>query len=186
MLAASTGGPSALFQLVSDLPADLAAPIVVAQHMLPAWLPHFVVSLGEYGSLRARTAEEDMPIEPGCIYVAPGDRHLTLARRNHRLVARLDASPPVNGCRPAADPLFVSAASVCRASVLGVVMTGLGVDGLAGARAIAMAGGTVFAQDEDSSDAWGMPGSVVKAGLAHAILPLDQLAPAIAERAGAK
>lgn len=186
VIAVSTGGPVALMAFARALPRDCAVPILIAQHMLPAFVPGLAASLQERSDLLAVMAEDGMLLRPGCIYLAPGNHHLVIERAEHRLVARLDAGPPENGSRPSADPLFRSAARVCGAGALGVVMTGLGADGLAGSREILRVGGQVYAQDEATSAAWGMPGAVVKAGLAERVLPLDELASAVAFRVAAR
>jgi two-component system chemotaxis response regulator CheB len=117
-----------------------------------------------------------MALEPGKAVLAPGDWHMVVERVDGRLRVKLNQNQPENSCRPAVDPLFRSAAEVCGGQVLGVVMTGMGQDGTRGAHAIRDAGGQILVQDEASSVVWGMPGSVVKAGLAHQIVPLPQLA----------
>jgi two-component system chemotaxis response regulator CheB len=127
-------------------------------------------------------ASDGLVAAPGTVVLAQGGAHLLAARAGDRVVLRLGDGPPENSCRPAADPLFRSAVQAWGCGTLAVVMTGMGRDGSAGAAAVRSAGGAVLAQDEQSSVVWGMPGAVVRAGLADAVLPLDDLAGEIAAR----
>jgi two-component system chemotaxis response regulator CheB len=124
-----------------------------------------------------REAEDGEEINAGTIYVAPGGKHMKVARRNGVAVVEIDNGPMVNFCKPAVDPMFASAAAVWGAWVLGLVLTGMGSDGLHGAQAIVGAGGSVMAQDEATSVVWGMPGQVTNAGLCSAVLPINEIAP---------
>jgi two-component system, chemotaxis family, protein-glutamate methylesterase/glutaminase len=181
MVGASTGGPKAIGQVLSDLGAALrAVPILVVQHMPPIFTAVFAEHLSAQIGMQAREAEDGEALVPGRVYVAPGGRHMGLARDGaERPVIRLDDSPPVNFCRPALDVLFRDAAAVFGASALAVVLTGMGSDGLHGARALVQAGAGVIAQDEATSTVWGMPGQVARAGLAREVLPLEGIAGAI-------
>ncbi len=184
-IAASTGGPRALAALLAKLPADFAAPILVVQHMPRTFTRHLADGLAAQCDLRVDEAEDGAPLEAGRVWVAPGERHLVLARRGDAWRLALDDSPPVNACRPSADPLFRSLAHAFGGGALAVVMTGMGRDGLDGARAVREAGGRVLVQDEATSVVWGMPGNVARAGLADAALAPESLAAEIAERASA-
>jgi len=115
-------------------------------------------------------------ISAGSVYLAPGGRHMKVSRRDGTAVISLEDGPLVNFCKPAVDPMFTSAAEVWGSKVLALVLTGMGADGLAGARKIVAAGGHVFAQDEATSVVWGMPGQVTNAGLCSAVLPLPEIA----------
>ena len=121
-------------------------------------------------------------LESGCIYVAPGGKHLEAREEDGKLVARLTDEPPENFCKPAVDPLFRSVTKIFGERTLAVVLTGMGHDGLKGARDLTRAGGTVLAQDEASSVVWGMPGAVATAGLCTQVLPIDQLGEATERR----
>jgi two-component system chemotaxis response regulator CheB len=123
----------------------------------------------------AREGRDGDPVLPGTILVAPGGRHMGLAGSATRPVVRLNDGPPENFCRPAVDVLFREAAGIFGASALATVLTGMGSDGTQGARHLIKAGATVIAQDEATSIVWGMPGSIVKAGLAQEILPLESI-----------
>jgi two-component system chemotaxis response regulator CheB len=120
-------------------------------------------------------AKDGDAILPGRILLAPGDRHLMVCRKGFGLVAHLSDAPPENFCRPAVDPMLRTACDAVDGRVLVAMLTGMGQDGLLGARKIIEAGGALVAQDEGSSVVWGMPGAVARAGLAHAVLPLSQI-----------
>jgi two-component system chemotaxis response regulator CheB len=187
LIAASTGGPQALGVVLPELCAGLAAPVFVVQHM-PAGFPEFTRSLADVLArqagrpvVEARDGEE---AAPGTVYVAPADRHLLLrAGRGRSVLTGLNDQPKENGFRPSADVLFRSAAGVLGGEAVAVVLTGMTCDrvgdGTAGLRPLKRAGAYVIAQDEPTSVVWGMPGSVVAAGLADAVLPLREIAPAV-------
>jgi len=118
----------------------------------------------------------DMPVKPGTVYIAPGDHHMEVTRRGTDVFTKLHSGPPENFCRPAVDVLFRSVARVYGAATLAVIMTGMGQDGKRGAEALRTAGAEIVAQDEASSVVWGMPGAVATAGLANAVLGLDDIA----------
>ncbi|KAA2235815.1 chemotaxis response regulator protein-glutamate methylesterase [Salinarimonas soli] len=180
LVGASTGGPRAVAQVLGGLGASLQrVPILVVQHMPPIFTAVFAEHLATHTGMIAREPEHGERLTAGRIYVAPGGRHMGLAKDGTAVSIRLDDSPPVNFCRPAVDVLFRDAAAVFGASALAVVLTGMGSDGTNGARALVETGATMIAQDEATSTVWGMPGSIAKAGLAHEILPLDGIAPAL-------
>ena len=185
VIAASTGGPEALSTLFRSLAVPLGIPVVVVQHMPPMFTTLLAARLdGVSGpsGLRVAEATDGAPVVPGQALLAPGDHHLEVHREGARLVARLTQGPRENFVRPAADVLFRSAAQACGPGVLAVVLTGMGRDGQAGARAICDAGGTVVVQDLASSVVWGMPGSVAEAGLADDVLPISGIGAAITAR----
>ncbi|NJD18363.1 MAG: chemotaxis protein CheB, partial [Gemmatimonadetes bacterium] len=134
-------------------------------------------------SRRCVEASDGLEVTAGTTYVAPGDHHMTVEARGGTAVLRLDQEPPLNFCRPAADPLFRSAATAYGPALTAVVLTGMGHDGLEGVRAVSAGGGTVIAQDQPTSVVWGMPGAVVGQGLAHHVLPLREIAPVLDEQA---
>lgn len=179
---ASTGGPRALATLLERLPRDLAAPIVIVQHMPPLFTRSLAERLDGGTPLRCAEGEDGAVLEPGTVWIAPGNWHMTVAREGSAAVLRLTGEPPENSCRPAADPLFRSVADVYGAGALAVVLTGMGQDGLRGAERIKQRGGAVLVQDEASSVVWGMPGAVAKAGLADRVLPVRDIAAEIARR----
>ncbi len=183
-MALSTGGPNALAEILAALPADFPAPIVVVQHMPNVFTRFLAERLNGQTSLSVVEAAEGQAVQRGGVYVARGDFHLSLTRRNGQIVTALGQEPPENSHRPAADVLFRSVADVYGAHALALVMTGMGQDGLRGSEEIRRAGGCVLVQDEASSVVWEMPGHVVQAGLADAVLPLGALAAELMRRAG--
>jgi two-component system, chemotaxis family, protein-glutamate methylesterase/glutaminase len=182
----STGGPNALTLLLSALPADFPLPILIVQHMPALFTSMLAERLQRAASRPCVEAAEGMVVEGGRTYVAPGDYHMTARAEGGVTLLGLSQTPPENFCRPSADPLFRSLAAVYGSSLTAVVLTGMGHDGLEGAKAVVGAGGHVVVQDEATSVVWGMPGAVAQAGLAHEVLPLEAIAPAIDEQARAR
>jgi two-component system chemotaxis response regulator CheB len=178
----STGGPDALTVVLQGLPTDLAVPMVVTQHMPPVFTKMFAERLNRSTPLTVVEAGDGMTLEPGTVYIAPGDKHLVLQRRGTATVTQLSGAPPENSCRPAVDVMFRSVSALYGAAAYAVVLTGMGHDGRAGAKELRTAGAEVLAQDEATSVVWGMPGAVVGAGLADAVLPLDRIASAVVTR----
>ncbi len=172
----STGGPNALAEVIPHIPKDCPVPILIVQHMPPV----FTKCLAERLSIKANIPiHEGQPgdvLSAGQAWIAPGDYHMGVERKGTQIVLAMNQDPPENSCRPAVDVMFRSVAKVYHANVLCAVLTGMGQDGMRGAEVIREAGGVVLAQDEASSVVWGMPGAVVQAGLAHAVLPLSQMA----------
>jgi two-component system chemotaxis response regulator CheB len=173
VIGVSTGGPAALEVFLPRIPASFALPILIVQHMPRLFTGLLAERLNGLCAVRVREAASGVKPEPGVVEIARGDWHLELAR-DFRL--RLHQNEPENFCRPSVDALFRTAAVATGGRLLGVILTGMGSDGLAGCRAIRAAGGTVFAQDAATSVIWGMPGAVVNAGLANKILPLEGMA----------
>jgi two-component system chemotaxis response regulator CheB len=172
----STGGPQALTGLVRKIGGLIdRAPILITQHMPPTFTTILAEHLARVSGRPAREGQHGEEIKSGTIYLAPGGKHMTVTRRDGTAVIALDDGPQVNFCKPAVDPMFTSAAAVWGQWVLGLVLTGMGADGLRGAHAIVGAGGAVITQDEASSVVWGMPGQVTMAGVSSAVLPLDQI-----------
>ena len=178
VIGSSTGGPQALNAIVTQIGSVLdRAPVLITQHMPPTFTTILAEHLARLTKRPAREAVEGEEVNAGTIYLAPGGRHMSVVRRDGIAVIALNDGPLVNFCKPAVDPLFSSAAEVWGPKVLGLVLTGMGSDGLRGAQAIAAAGGSILAQDEPTSVVWGMPGQVAHAGLCSAVLPLDEIAP---------
>lgn len=178
-IGASTGGPNALAQILSELPADFPVPILIVQHMPVMFTRIFAERLNGLSRLTVREATEGARVERGSVWIAPGGAHMLLVRDPEpRIVLSYD--PPVNFCRPAVDVLFRSVASAYGPRALCAVLTGMGHDGLHGAEVVRRLGGRVFAQDQQTSVVWGMPGYVVRAELAHEVLPLPSVAGALA------
>lgn len=175
-IAASTGGPNALAAVLKAIPVDFPLPILITQHMPPAFTAALADRLARETGRPCREAQAGERIVAGRTYVAPGDHHMTVMTREREPVIRLDQGPPENHCRPAADPMLRSVASVYGPAALAVVLTGMGEDGCRGCAEIRRRGGRIVAQDEATSVVWGMPGAVVHAGLADSVLPLERIA----------
>lgn len=178
----STGGPNALATLFKGFPKDFPLPIVIVQHMPPMFTALLAERLQALGSVAFHEAKQGQRILPGHAYIAPGGKHLEVRREGLHTVAYLHEAPPENSCRPAVDVLFRSVAAVYGMASLGVVLTGMGQDGLRGCQLLREKQAQVVVQDETSSVVWGMPGCVAQAGLADAILPLDRIAGEIVRR----
>jgi two-component system, chemotaxis family, protein-glutamate methylesterase/glutaminase len=181
-IGASTGGPNAFADLFQSLGGDLPVPIVIAQHMPPGFTRMLAERLSKVSRIPTFEAADNVELEPGKAWIAPGDFHMTVVRDGARVRLRTNQEPPEHGCRPAVDPLFRSVAKTFGANTLAIVLTGMGQDGLRGAEAIRAANGQVFAQDQASSVVWGMPGFVARAGLADRVLPLSLMAAEILRR----
>ncbi|ABY29931.1 MAG: chemotaxis response regulator protein-glutamate methylesterase [Methylobacteriaceae bacterium] len=181
LIGSSTGGPRAVGEVLEKIGAATLRrlPVLIVQHMPPVFTAVFAEHLGARIGLPAAEGKADERLQPGRIYVAPGGRHMRLAGSAAETIIRLDDGPPVNFCRPAVDVMFLDAAALYGGATLSVILTGMGSDGTAGSRALVEAGGILLAQDEATSTVWGMPGSVAKAGLCHAVLPLPEIGPAL-------
>jgi two-component system, chemotaxis family, protein-glutamate methylesterase/glutaminase len=192
----STGGPSALEQLLPKLPKDFPVPVLIVQHMPKLFTGALAERLDKCCALRVEQAYDNATIRPGTVWLAPGDAHMEVAARRAMAAdadrgegsssrVRLHQQEPLNHCRPSVDYLFFSAVRMYGAGTLALVMTGMGADGLNGARAVHEGGGVVLAQDEATSAVWGMPGRVSEAGIASGTLPLWGIASALKQRVNA-
>jgi two-component system chemotaxis response regulator CheB len=178
LIGSSTGGPQALMALVGEIGAVIDRfPVLITQHMPPTFTTILAEHLARASHRPAREAVDGEIVKAGQIYLAPGGRHMRVARHGAEVAIVLDDGPPINFCKPAVDPLFASAIDVWQGGILAVVLTGMGSDGMRGGKEIVAAGGSVIAQDEASSVVWGMPGAAANAGICAAILPLGQIAP---------
>ncbi|MGQ0589220.1 MAG: chemotaxis protein CheB, partial [Sphingosinicella sp.] len=179
-LGASTGGLPALIDFLAALPARLAAPILVTQHLPEAFMASFARQLERAAGREARVAREGEAVRPEVIHVAPGDAHLCVIRNGAEVRIGLDRSHALSGCRPSVDPMFASVAKAYGDTGFGVILSGMGRDGLLGARRLVDAGGAILAQDRASAAVWGMPRVIAEAGLASAVLPPADLARRVA------
>lgn len=182
VIGSSTGGPEALSRVLSSLVAPPPVPVLVVQHMPPVFTRQLAARLDRLGPATVVEAAGGELLRPGTVYIAPGDRHLEVRRAGSALETVLTDGPPVNFCRPAVDVLFRSAVRAAGGELLAVVLTGMGSDGRAGCADVVEAGGSVMVQDEATSVVWGMPGAVAQSGLAHHVLPINEVAAAV-ERA---
>jgi two-component system, chemotaxis family, protein-glutamate methylesterase/glutaminase len=181
-IALSTGGPSALGAVLSELPSDFAAPIVLVQHMPSMFTRLLAERLNNQTSLNVIEATDGQVITPGTVYVAPGDLHLQVKKGSSQIVTSLTDDPPEHSHRPSADVLFRSVAQVYGSRALAMVLTGMGEDGLNGSREITRAGGRVIVQDEATSVVWEMPGRIAQAGIADGVLPIGEMASELMKR----
>jgi two-component system chemotaxis response regulator CheB len=178
-IGASTGGIHALGQLLGQFHAGINQPILVTQHLPASFMPVFARQIEATCGRPALLARDGLAIRPGSIVIASGDGHLRVRRHADQLIVQLCARPATSGCWPSVDPMLESLAEACGQRGLGVILSGMGCDGLAGARRLADAGGTILAQDAASSAVWGMPGAVTRAGLARMVASPEQLGTAI-------
>lgn len=175
----SAGGPDALSTVLPQIPEDFPLPILIVQHIPPLFTGFLCDRLRGVSKLPVSKAAAGEKLDAPKILLAPGDFHMRLVQSglSGLLEIALDQGPRENSCRPAADALFMSAAQVCGAAVLAIVMTGMGHDGVRGAAALKARGAYVIAQDEASSTVWGMPRAVIEAGLADLVVPLNRIVP---------
>jgi chemotaxis response regulator CheB len=179
LIGSSTGGPNALMNLLPGL-RHLEVPVFIAQHMPPKFTQSLANSLAENSGRLVKEGEDGELVRPGVVYIAPGGFHMTLGRdQTKNLLISLNRERPVNGCRPSVDVLFKSAVGLYGRRAVAVMLTGMGEDGKEGVKELRLEGAFIIAQDEASSVVWGMPGSVVKAGLADVVLGLPQIAECI-------
>lgn len=178
----STGGPKALAEVLPSIPADFGVPILVVQHMPPVFTRALADRLNQACHLEVGEARTGAAVLPGSIWIAQGDFHMEVTRAAGTLYLSNSQAAAENFCRPSVDVLFRSLAKACAGRVLGVVLTGMGQDGLRGCTELSQMGAQLLVQDEESSVVWGMPGFVAKAGLANAILPIGQIGPEIVRR----
>lgn len=181
----STGGPRALQAILPELPSSFPVPIVIVQHMPATFTTALARNLDQVCRLQVREAYEGAEIRAGEAWIAPGDHHMTVERTESGGRLHLDQGPKECSCRPAVDPLFRSVAKTYGALSLAVVLTGMGSDGLEGARALHQIGARIVVQDEPTSIVWGMPGCIANARLASEVLAQDEIA-AFLERSVAR
>jgi len=175
----STGGPTALMEILPQFPSAFPLPVVIVQHMPPLFTRQLADRLSAHCSLEVLEATEGMPLMPGRVVIAPGDYHMRLRRTAAGASVALDQGERENSCRPAVDTLFRSVGEVYAGGVIGVILTGMGQDGLRGVEQLRAKGAYIIAQDRGTSVVWGMPGAVVEAGLADAVLGLNAVVPEI-------
>jgi two-component system chemotaxis response regulator CheB len=175
-IASSTGGPQALLSVMKKLyQAPVKVPIFITQHMPEKFTTLLAQHLTQDANCECAEGVHGEIVKPGRVYIAPGNFHMVLQSTANGVQLALNQEAPVNFCRPSADPMLMSLASIYQRHLLTVVLTGMGSDGLSGAREVVAKGGSVIAQDEASSVVWGMPGAVANANLCKAVLPLDEI-----------
>ncbi|MBK1878269.1 protein-glutamate methylesterase/protein-glutamine glutaminase [Pelagicoccus mobilis] len=178
----STGGPNALETIFHRLQEPLSVPAVIVQHMPPVFTRTLAERLDKISPNRVFEGEDGQLLEPGCAYIAPGGKHMEVKRVGNEVRLHLHEGPPENSCRPAVDTLFRSVASTYKDGALGIILTGMGQDGLRGCEALHEQGSRIISQDQKTSLIWGMPRAVTEANLAHQTLPLDNIPGAIYTR----
>lgn len=182
VIGTSTGGPQALRAVIPLLPAEINVPVFVVQHIPAQFTASLAERLNRLSRIRVIEATDGMAAHPGLVYVAPGDRHLGVERRDGTIACVLDDGPRRRGCRPSVDHLLETATQAYGGRVLAAVLTGMGCDGLAGCSALKAAGGRVLAQSGETCVVYGMPKAVIEAGLADETVPLEQMAARIEKR----
>ena len=172
----STGGPKALAEVIPKFSADFPTPILIVQHMPPLFTKALAESLHAKSGLTVLEAENGIPIEKGHAYIAPGGKQMKVIKTDAKKIIKITDDPPENFCKPSADYLFRSVASVYKEKALGVIMTGMGKDGVTGLRMMKRYGSRIFAQDAKSCVVFGMPAEAIKAGIVDEIVPLENMA----------
>lgn len=152
----STGGPQALLKFINSIKDDLTVPVVITQHMPATFTKILAGHLAKASGLNCIEAIDKTPLENGKVYIAPGDNHMVIAEEGGKKYLKLNQDPPENFCRPSVDPMFRSLSKMYGPAVLGVVLTGMGQDGLKGSKIIVENGGTIIAQNQETSVVWGM------------------------------
>jgi two-component system chemotaxis response regulator CheB len=181
LIGVSTGGPKALGQLLPPLCERIDIPVFIVQHMPPTFTESLAKSLDAKCRCRVTEARHNETVLGKHVYIAPGGRHMEVARgrKPDEVRIRINDKPPLNGCRPSVDILFSSAAGVYGRNIIAVILTGMGSDGTAGSGILKNRGACILAQDEKTSVVWGMPGSVINAGLADNVVSLHDMAESI-------
>lgn len=179
VIGASTGGPRALQEVLTRIPAAFSGSVFVVQHMPAHFTKSLAARLDELCAMQVSEAKSDERVAAGRVYIAPGDFHMTLGVRGSDLTIQLDQSPPVNGHRPAVDVLFESVAKLEGRAITAVLLTGMGSDGSQGIMRIKNRGGFTIAESEDTCTVFGMPKAAIGLGCIDAVLPLERIALAI-------
>lgn len=183
-IASSTGGPVALAQVLTKLPANFRFPVVVVQHMPASFTPAFAARLDQQCAIKVKEAEDGDLVRPGQVLIAPGGQQLNLRQGGGEVRVEISAGDAALHYKPCADVTFSSVASVYGGKTLALVLTGMGSDGREGARELKKLGATVWSQDEASSVIYGMPMAVAEAGLSDQVLSLRDIGPSLVQAAG--
>ncbi|GMR08229.1 MAG: chemotaxis response regulator protein-glutamate methylesterase [Gammaproteobacteria bacterium] len=171
----STGGPVALQDVLTKLPANFPVPILLIQHMPASFTPSFAERLDSLCKITVKEAEDGEQIKPGTAYLAPGGKQMELCRKGSMPFIQISESQPGQNYKPCVDVTFSSVANFFRGNVLALILTGMGADGREGARILKQGGSTIWAQDEESSIIYGMPAAIVDAGIADQVIPLSKI-----------
>lgn len=179
----STGGPEALKTIISGLPGGYPYPVAIVQHMPPLFTSSLAEILDKNSELKVKEAADGDILQPGKVYLAPGDSQMRAVKRNGRMVIQLTDDPPEEGCKPSVNYFFRSLANSFPGKTAAVILTGMGQDGTVGLKRLKRHGCLAIVQDKRSSVVYGMPGAAIAAGLADRVLPVDQIASALNELA---
>ena len=177
-ICASTGGPNALSEIIPKLPSNIDIPIIIVQHMPPIFTQMLAESLDKKSELSVLEAKSELSIESGVVYIAPGAKQMKIISNidNKIPVIKITDDPPENHCKPSADYLLRSVAKIYKDRAMGIILTGMGNDGVLGLRLMKRNKSIIFAQDEESSAVFGMPFEAIKAGVVDKIIPLNKIA----------
>ncbi len=177
VIGSSTGGPQALFKVLTDLrkSGPITQPILITQHMPATFTTILAEHITRTSGWPAAEGKDGEPITGGRVYIAPGGHHMIVETKGVSKVVRITDTPPENFCKPAVDPLFRSVAQAYGRKVFATILTGMGSDGAKGGIEIVKAGGSLIAQDEETSVVWGMPGAAAQTGMCSAVLPIDEI-----------
>lgn len=173
-IGSSTGGPQALFKFLENLKSP-NVPIVITQHMPAMFTKILATHIEQHSGLPSFEGESGMKLENGKVYVAPGGKHMVFEKKVNGTYIVIDDGPAENFCKPSVDPMLRSLVEIYGGCFVSVILTGMGADGLEGAKLFVEKGGRLIAQDEESSVVWGMPGAVANQGICMEVLPLDQI-----------
>ncbi len=184
VIGVSTGGPNALNSVIPLFPSSFRLPVFLVQHMPPVFTTQLAKRLDEKSRLKVVEARDRQPVSGGTVYIAPGDYHMEVKSNGTQRIIRLNQDPPENSCRPSVDFLFRSVARTYGGRVVGVIMTGMGQDGLEGSKILKEKGAVILAQDKASSVVWGMPRFIAEQGLADRVCPLNTITTTILELTG--
>lgn len=183
VIGASTGGPKALHQVVSAIPNDIDAGILIVQHMPAGFTRSLAERLNAKSNIRVKEAEDGEPILPGNAYIAPGDYHMRIHRQKlplgDRMVIKLNQDEPRAGHRPSINEMFLSVAEQFQGIVVGVILTGMGNDGSSALQSLQRKGARIIAEDQSTCVVYGMPKSAIESGYVNEVLPLPEISPAI-------
>lgn len=180
----STGGPNALAALIPSLPEDLRVPVVIVQHMPSEFTAALAKSLDQKSALNVIEAENSMALKRGTVFIAPGGKQMKVVAVSGKNLLEINDDPPENHCQPSVDYFFRSISKVYGKNALGIIMTGMGSDGVLGLRLMKRLGAQVIAQDKQSCVVFGMPGEAINAGVVDQVVPLNHIASEIVQRVG--
>lgn len=175
-IGASTGGPRALQEVITNLSGDIPCGIVIVQHMPPGFTKSLAERLNSLSSVTVTEAQHNDIVRPGLVFIAPGGYHLLIAREGGNIVVKLNQDPPVGGHRPAVDPMMESVAHIFGSKAIGVILTGMGNDGAKGIQAIKRQNGRTIAEDQSTAVVFGMPKAAIEMGVVDKVVPITNVA----------